>query len=237
MEAAVDPPSEPESAKGTTASDRAAEGRSETTGARPVMTTGRLEAFSDGVFAIAATLLILSVHATGSSLGPAVLHAWPSYAGYAVSFLSIGVMWVNHHVVMHQIARVDRRLLMINIVFLMLVAFVPFPTQLLAEHLGGPGARVAALTYGVTLMLTAVLYNLLWLYASIGRRLLEESADPVTVRGITRSYIVGPWVYLAATLVAFASPIASAVLYAVIAASYMVESTVFGRRRGMRTRG
>jgi len=116
MEAAVDPPSEPESAKGTTASDRAAEGRSETTGARPVMTTGRLEAFSDGVFAIAATLLILSVHATGSSLGPAVLHAWPSYAGYAVSFLSIGVMWVNHHVVMHQIARVDRRLLILRLI-------------------------------------------------------------------------------------------------------------------------
>ena len=200
------------------------------------MTTGRIEAFSDGVFAIAATLLILSVHVSGSSLGPAVLHAWPSYAGYAVSFLSIGVMWVNHHVVMHQIARVDRTLLTINIVLLMLVGFVPFPTQLLAEHLRGADARPAALTYGVTLTLIAVLFNLLWFYASIGRRLLEDDADPTTVRGITRSYLVGPWVYLAATLIALASPMASAVLYAVIAAFYMVESAVFGRRRRFRVR-
>ncbi len=200
------------------------------------MTTGRLEAFSDGVFAIAATLLILSVHATGSPLGSAVLRAWPSFAGHAVSFLSIGVMWVNHHVLMHQIARVDRTLLMINTVFLMLVGFVPFPAQLLAEHLRRPDARTAALTYGVTLTLIAVLYNVLWFYASVGRRSLEENADPLTVRGITRSYIPGPWVYLAATLVAFASPLASAVLYAILAGFYMIESTVFAGRRRARNR-
>jgi uncharacterized membrane protein len=201
------------------------------------MTTGRLEAFSDGVFAIAATLLILSVHASGSPLGPAILKAWPSYAGYAVSFLSIGVMWVNHHVVMHQIARVDRTLLMINTVLLLLVGFVPFPTQLLAANLQSADARAAALLYGVTLTLIAILYNALWFYASTGRRLLEEKADPATVRGITLSYIPGPWVYLVATVVAFASPVTSAVLFALIAAFYMVESTYFGRRKGFRIRG
>jgi uncharacterized membrane protein len=202
------------------------------------MTTGRLETFSDSVFAIAATLLILSVHVTGTSLGSGIINAWPSLAGYAVSFLSIGVMWVNHHVVMHQIARVDRTLLMINTVFLMVVAFVPFPTQLLAEHLQGADARAAALLYGSTLTVTALLYNALWFYASLGRKLLEANADPFTVRGITRTYIPGPWLYLVATMIAFASPLASAVLYAVIAAFYMVESTVFaGRRRARAEKG
>ncbi len=219
-----------EPAKDETSPDRTGEGRLPVR-ARPLMSTGRLETFSDSVFAIAATLLILSVHVTGSSLGSGLLHAWPSIAGYAVSFLSIGVMWVNHHVVMHQIARVDRTLLMINTVFLLVVAFVPFPTQLLAEHLQGSEARTAALLYGATLTITAVLYNILWFYASLGRRLLEDDADPLIVRGITRSYIAGPWVYLAATMVAFASPIASAVLFAAIAAFYMVESTVFAGRR------
>ncbi|MCL5736173.1 MAG: TMEM175 family protein [Actinobacteria bacterium] len=204
---------------------------------RPVMTTGRLEAFSDGVFAIAATLLILSVRVSGSPLGPAIIHSWPGIAGYAVSFLSIGVMWVNHHLVMHQIARVDRTLLMINTVLLLLVAFVPFPTQLLAEHLRGADALAAALFYGATLTVIAVFFNLLWLYAAIGRRLLEKNADPSAVRGITRSYLPGPWVYLAATMIAFASPLASAVLFAVIAAFYMIESTIFaGRRRSGRKR-
>jgi uncharacterized membrane protein len=134
----VDPPSGPMPGGDASGPAPTAEGRVEVADRRPVMTTGRLEAFSDGVFAIAATLLILSVHATGSPLGSSLLRAWPSYAGYAVSFLSIGVMWINHHVVMHQIARVDRTLLMINTVFLMLVGFVPFPSQLLAEHLRGP---------------------------------------------------------------------------------------------------
>jgi len=203
---------------------------------RPVMTTGRLEAFSDGVFAIAATLLILSVRAAGVPLSRGIVQAWPSYAGYSVSFLSIGVMWLNHHVVMHQIARVDRTLLMINTVFLMLVGFVPFPTDLLAENLRTPGARAAALLYGGTLTLIAILFNVLWFYAALGKRLLEEDADPVTVRGITRSYLPGPWVYLAATLIALVSPLASAVLFAAIALFYTVESAWFGRRRGSRLR-
>src|SRR5919204_4047728 len=101
------------------------------------MTTGRLETFSDGVFAIAATLLILEVHVREGreSLARGLLHAWPSYTAYAISFLTIGIIWVNHHTVFEQIGRVDRTFLFINVAFLMLVAFIPFPTKLVSEHL------------------------------------------------------------------------------------------------------
>ena len=194
------------------------------------MTTARLETFSDGVFAIAATLLILNVNVTGAPLGRALLHGWPSYVAYAVSFLTIGIMWVNHHGVFSQIDRVDRTFLMINVIFLMLVAFVPFPTKLVAEHIHRPGLEAAALTYGFTLTLTALAYNTLWFYAARSGRLLRPDADPKTVTGISRSFLPGPWIYLTATLFAFGWPTLSIVLFAVIALFYMVESALFGRR-------
>jgi uncharacterized membrane protein len=194
----------------------------------------RLETFADGVFAIAATLLILTVDGAvggeGIDLGESLRHAWPSYLGYAVSFVTIGVMWVNHHTIMSLIARVDRRFLVANIGLLMCIAFVPFPTRLVAEHIRGDGAESAALAYGFTMTATAVFFNAVWFYASIGRRLLRADADPRVVAGITRTYLLGPWIYLTATLVAFGSPAASAILYLALAALYVVESSIFGGR-------
>jgi uncharacterized membrane protein len=194
------------------------------------VTTARLETFSDGVFAIAATLLILNVTVSGAPLGSALVHAWPSYAAYAVSFLTIGIMWANHHGVFSQIGKVDRTFLMINVVFLMCVAFVPFPTKLVAENIHRPGLGAAALTYGFTLTLTAFAYNALWFYAARGGRLLRADADPKTVTGISRSFLPGPWIYLTATLLALAWPKLSVVLFAAIAFFYMLESALFGRR-------
>jgi len=191
------------------------------------MSTTRLETFSDGVFAIAATLLVLDVRATGPRLGHELLHIWPSYAAYAISFVTIGIMWVNHHVVFDQIGRVDRTFLFVNVGFLMLVAFVPFPTRLVAEQLRGQDTRAAALAYGITFTATAVFYNALWLYAALGRRLIHEQADQRVVSGITRSYLPGPWIYLTATLVAFVSPKTSIGLFGAIAAFYMLESSLF----------
>ena len=196
---------------------------------RPV-STSRLETFSDGVFAIAATLLILNVHVDGPHLGHALARAWPSYAAYGVSFVTIGIMWANHHGVFSQIDKVDRTFLMINVFFLMAVAFVPFPTVLVAEHVRDAGLQAAALAYGFTLTVTAVLYSLLWFYAMSGRRLLRHDADPRVVSGITRSFLPGPWIYLTSTLLAFWRPVVSIVLFAAIAAFYMLESAVFGRR-------
>jgi uncharacterized membrane protein len=191
-----------------------------------------LETFSDGVFAIAATLLILDVHAEGPHLGRHLLRIWPSYAAYAISFVTIGIMWVNHHTVFGQIGRVDRTFLFLNVFFLMLVAFVPFPTRLVAGHLRDEGATAACVSYGVTLTSTAVLYSAVWFYAAAGRRLLREDAHQATVDGISRSYRPGPFIYLGATLVALASPVGSVVLYAAIAVFYMLESSLFARSEG-----
>jgi uncharacterized membrane protein len=197
------------------------------------MSSGRLETFADGIFAIAATLLILNVDSQvtggGHGLGHELLHVWPSYVAYAVSFLTIGIIWVNHHAVMGQIGRVDRAFLFQNVGFLMCVAFIPFPTRLVAEHARDHGATVSALAYGATLTATAVLFSVIWFYAARGKRLLRADADPRIVSGITRSYLPGPWLYLLATLIAFASPTISVLLFGAIAVFYVVESSVFGR--------
>ncbi len=195
------------------------------------MSSARLETFADGVFAIAATLLILSVDgAVGGDgiLGERLTHVWPSYLAYALSFLTIGIMWMNHHTVLSLIAFVDRRFLLANLGLLMCIAFVPFPTRLIAENIRGDGAEAAALAYGFTLTVTAFFFSAVWFYASIGGRLLRKDADPRIVRGITRSYLPGPWIYLGSALVAFVSPVASFVLYLATAALYIFESSLFG---------
>ena len=198
------------------------------------MSTRRLEAFADGVFAIAATLLILNVDAQvregSGAIGHRLLAIWPSYIAYAVSFVTIGIIWSNHHTVMGQLGRVDRTFLMLNVFLLMCVAFLPFPTRLVAEHLRARhDLQPAALAYGATMTVTALWYITLWLYASRNGRLLHERYDPRTVSGITRSYLPGAPFYLTSTLLALASPVASVALFAAIALFYVVESSIFGR--------
>jgi uncharacterized membrane protein len=184
------------------------------------------------VFAIAATLLILEVRLPEhGSVAHQLLHLWPSYAGYAVSFVTIGIMWINHHTVFAQIARVDRTFLTINVLFLLLIAFVPFPTHVLAAHLHHD-AKAAAFFYGLTLTSTAIMYQAVWFYAAAGSRLLREDADPRVVSGITRAFLPGVPIYATAMLSALLSAWLSVALYAAIAAFYVVESSLFGRRSG-----
>jgi uncharacterized membrane protein len=197
----------------------------------PPMETGRVEAFSDGVFAIAITLLILAVGIDPrfhGDLGNELLDLWPSYVAYAVSFLTIGIMWVNHHALFHNFARVDRPLLLLNILLLMLIAFVPFPTRVAAEFAQSESnRREAALLYGSTMTITAILFFALWMYGS--RRLLRPDADPRMVSGITRSYLPGTPLYGTATLIAFANSIVSLILFAAIALFYALSSAFFGK--------
>jgi uncharacterized membrane protein len=196
------------------------------------VSTDRLETFADGVFAIAATLLILDVTADSRGahgLAHALAHAWPQYAAYAVSFLTIGIIWVNHHACFDQIGRADRRFLFINVAFLACVAFIPFPTRLVAEHLHDHNLRAAAIAYGLTLVATAIAFAALWFYAAHGRRLIRYDADQRVVTGISRSYAPGAPSYAAATLVALWSPTAAVILFAAIALFYVLESSLFGK--------
>jgi uncharacterized membrane protein len=194
---------------------------------------GRLEAFSDGIFAIAATLLVLEITVPHldepGQLGQALLDLWPSYIAYGTSFLTIGIMWVNHHSVFRQIGETDHRFLFINLGLLMMIAFVPFPTILLADYAWGGNGEAAAVTYGVTLTITALFFNLLWRYAASNHRLLRADADPREVSGISRAYLPGPFMYGSATLVALWSPEASAALYLAVAVFYVGSSSFFGR--------
>jgi uncharacterized membrane protein len=197
------------------------------------VSTTRLETFADGVFAIAATLLILNVDAQvregSTEIGDRLLEIWPSYIAYAVSFVTIGIIWSNHHTVMAQCGRVNRTFLMLNVFLLLCVAFLPFPTRLVAEHLRDRAElEPAALAYGATMTVMSVCYLSLWLYAIRGRRLLRDDSDARTVRGITRSYLPGTPLYLTATLLALVSPLASVALFGAIALFYVVESSIFG---------
>jgi uncharacterized membrane protein len=190
------------------------------------VSTGRLEAFSDGVFAIAITLLVLEITVPehGRTLSSALLHQWPSYFAYAVSFLNIGIMWVNHHQVFRFVRTVDRRLLFVNLGLLMCVAFVPFPTSIVARFIEkGSDARAAAVLFGVTLTLTAVFWQLLWYWAIDRPHILGPNPDRSSIFAISRSFWVGVPVYAVGTAVAIGSPWASLAFFAAVALFYVFD--------------
>ena len=153
------------------------------------VSSDRVESFSDAVFAIAITLLVLDIRqpAGSGALWEALLREWPSFAAYAVSFLLIGVVWVNHHAMFHLIARVDVGLLWFNLLLLLDVAFMPYPTLLLANAIiSGRGQSTAALCYGATLVVGGVFFSVIWSHASRHGRLLRADAAPELVRAMGR---------------------------------------------------
>src|ERR687885_227300 len=152
------------------------------------MDTSRLETFSDGVFAIAITLLVLLFDvpdlSEGQSLGHVLAHQWPSYASYVVSFVTVGIIWVNHHTLFRHIARVDRVFLFVNVVFLMTVAFIPYPTAVVARYMRTGDARAAAVLYASATALafasstaSIVLYALIALFYVLSSTLWSGSAS------------------------------------------------------------
>jgi uncharacterized membrane protein len=191
--------------------------------------TTRLETFSDGVLAIAITLLVLELptpEVGEHGFWRALLDLWPSFAAYTISFLTIGVMWINHHTIFIHIARLDRIFLLLNTLLLMTIAFLPYPTKVMAEFLEhGHRARDALILYGLVLTVTAVFFNLLWNYASRWGNLLAPDADPVEVAGITRSYLPGVVLYSSTVVVAVISPLAALILHALIVVFYGLSAT------------
>src|SRR6266576_3195602 len=168
--------------------------------------TGRLEAFSDGVFAVAITLLILNIKilpddvlTNGNFWGKSGLGGqFPALIAFVTSFVTIGIMWINHHRLFTHIKRVDTPLMLLNLLLLMMIVFVPFPTALLAEYTVQPDQHLAAFLYCGTFTVLAICFNLLWRYASYKNRLLDKKADPEAIQAITRQYRFGPLFYLVA---------------------------------------
>ena len=179
------------------------------------MKTSRVEAFSDGVFAVAATLLVFSVAVpkVGSGLSVALLAEWPSYAAYAISFATIVVIWVNHHVVFDSLNRVDRPLLFINALLLLTVAAIPFPTELLAAYLqAGHDQQVAAFAYGLTMSSMSLSFSLFTMYARRYRR----TYMPLDWLGFATGLVLYPL----ATLVALANFQFALAIYGFVAVFY-----------------
>ena len=196
--------------------------------------TTRLETFADGVFAIAITLLVLEIKVptleeTRSGLWPALARLWPSYVGYLVSFLTIGIMWVNHHAIFQYIRRCDRRFLFANVFFLMGIAFVPFPTAVLAEHLPDPATRnAAAVFFSGWYIVVAVMFNILWHTGIGGGRLLRENVHTEGLETITRRYRIGPVSYVVTAAVAVVSAWASLAVFFALAVFWAASERADG---------
>ncbi|MGH2449144.1 MAG: TMEM175 family protein [Chloroflexota bacterium] len=186
---------------------------------------GRLLTFSDGVFAIAVTLLVLNLREPAVSHGllGALLKQWPAYLSYVLSFLIIGTIWAQHHRMFQLIRYTDHLFLMINVVFLMWVAALPFPTALLARYLESSAERPTAIAiYSGIFVIGALLGNVRWHYAA-HNGLLGDEVDRAAVQAITVLLAVGPILYLVDFAISFISPLASIVLLFLAGVFYAVS--------------
>jgi uncharacterized membrane protein len=165
----------------------------------------------------------------GTHLARALLDLWPSYLAYATSFLIIGIIWVNHHECVSYMDHVDRTMLFLNTVFLMVVAFIPFPTRLVAEHLQRPGEHAAVYAYSLTFVAMAAVYNVWWRYARHDRRLIADDVPQSRIDAVSRAFDPGVLLYLVVLVVAFFNPLASVVLTLLLAAFYVPSSALFLR--------
>ena len=200
--------------------------------------TGRVEAFSDGVFAIAMTLLVLNVRVPNTDqpgqLGSLLWQQWPSYLAFVISFAFIGIMWVNHHRLFVHIRRIDHMLLVLNGALLLGVTAVPFPTAVLAQYLGKPDEKAATMLYAGTYVVVALFFNVLWRYAASGHRLLGDEVDEAEVNRITRQYAYGPLLYLACFVLAYINVAASLALNEALAIFFALPPNKVTRAKAHR---
>jgi len=204
------------------------------------VSSGRAESFSDGVFAVAITVLIFNLLPIGQ--GPLSYRmlgsAWPQYAAYVVSFLTIGIMWMNHHTLFGHVRLIDRPLLVLNLFLLMGVVAIPFPTALVAEHLTGPhksGGPAAAMIYGIVMIVISVFYNAIWEYLVRHAEALGSPSTPQRLRDAIPGFGAGPGLaariprwsiglvgYLAGALIAaFVSAGVALAVYGALAVFYL----------------
>jgi uncharacterized membrane protein len=188
------------------------------------MSKNRLEAFSDGVFAVAITLLILEITVpTGDDLWHQLKEEWPSFASFFVSFWVIGIIWVNHHGVLDHLKRADRAVLYLNLLVPMTVVFIPFSTALLAEHLkSGANEKVAAVVYSGAFFAMALAFGFLWTYITRHRAALGVELSDDEIRRASLTFLIGNPFYAVAVAVAFISPAVVLVIIGALAVYYMV---------------
>jgi uncharacterized membrane protein len=192
------------------------------------MNKGRFEAFSDGVFAFAITLLVLGfvvphlTHPTSKELASSLLAMWPNLVAYALSFAVIGIMWQNHHTLFRTVRRVDRTTVLYNLLLLAGTAFIPFATGTLGAY---PALLPATVLYGIVLTYCSSVYNVLLMHL-IKSNSIDPSITPATLRQTVRSYRFGWAVYAIATVIGVFSPLFSFAAYVVVVAYYLVPHGV-----------
>ncbi|HXW77951.1 MAG TPA: TMEM175 family protein [Acidimicrobiales bacterium] len=197
--------------------------------------TARLEAFSDGVFAIAITLLVLDLaipetRQSEKDLLHAVRDQWPGYLGYIVSFSTVGALWLGHNAITDYLSRADATLLRVNLLLLLFVSFLPFPTRLVSEYITVDHAeRVAVTFYGLTLLISGVLLSLLWRYA-LHAQLVRPDANDEEISLLTHRLTPGLAGYSVLIVVGLFAPVAAVVGYFVIALFFLLPVHLRPRR-------
>lgn len=195
--------------------------------------TERVEAFSDGVFAIAITLLVLNLKVphintfpANSDLFTALLKQWPAYLAFFISFFTILIMWINHHNMFNYIQYVDSTFLFLNGFLLLTVTFIPFPTSLLADYIKSSEAGIASSIYAGTFFLNCLSFNILWLYSSHERRLIYKKIDQSIINIIKRNGQIGLIFYILATGLALISVAASITICFILAIFYALTGSL-----------
>jgi uncharacterized membrane protein len=192
----------------------------------------RVESFSDGVFAVAITILVFNLLPIADETArppheltaSAMLNNWPAYFAYVVSFLTIGIMWLNHHTMLSAVSRVDRPVLVLNLLLLMGVVAIPFPTALVADHLNDSSAgKVAAVTYGLVMIAIGVGFGSLWIYLAAHQHELGARRRVRTPRLSTLRFTIGNAGYVAGTIVAVFAPVAALIIFGLLAAYYLFQ--------------
>jgi uncharacterized membrane protein len=208
--------------------------------------TGRTEAFSDGVLAVAITLLVLDIGVPESHVRHfwySVGHIWPTYLAYLTSFATIGGLWMAHHAIFSRLAYVDRTIMSMNLALLLSVSFLPFPTRLMAEALRITSSeRAAVIFYGGCLLISSLLLNAIWRVIAARPQLLQPNVPDSEIREILRATTPNLGFYVSAMLIAIVAPRASAFAYLVVAITLIVpipgtnRLTPVGRRRSRKRR-
>jgi uncharacterized membrane protein len=199
-------------------------------------TPGRIEAFSDSVFAIIITLLVLEMHVPrhdalhGVALGEALWHQWPVYIAVILSFLQVGVVWANHHAMFHYIRRTDHRLLVYNLLLLLCAAMLPFTSALLAEYARGTEEemRLAALIYSGLLGVCGVFFSIVWQHA-LNAKLVKPHANLHRLRALRLHWMLVPVFYGIAFGLAFVNARVSLVMYVILLVYYALPGPAFLR--------